>query len=224
MLPAGPMPLMPNRLWSVVASVLCPQPDSSMAWAIVTEAGTPYLRCAAMAPGATRLMKACWLLLLCAGAGAGAGLCRLYCVAEGAFGAADSRCAMIGSPGITAVSARAPVGSAAKLGAAATGKTAGASEPAPAGAWDPAPSARCFGCWAAATALLPGTTLSATVGSEPLLTNPCTACPASGPGYSCELTEKLGRESPPMVDRTPPEYLVTTSTWPSNTTQSPGSG
>ena len=73
-LPAGPVPLMPNRLWSLVASVLCPHPDSSMAWAIVTEAGTPYLRCAAMAPCATWLMKACWVLVSCAGA-AGAGLC-----------------------------------------------------------------------------------------------------------------------------------------------------
>jgi len=30
-----------------------------MAWAIVTAAGTPYLRCEAIAPGATWLMKAC---------------------------------------------------------------------------------------------------------------------------------------------------------------------
>ena len=58
--PAGPAPLIPNRLWSAVASSLCPQPDSSMAWAIVTAAGTPYRCCAAIAPGATRLIKACW--------------------------------------------------------------------------------------------------------------------------------------------------------------------
>ena len=42
--PAGPVPLMPNRLWSWAASVLPPQPDSTIAWAIVTAAGTPYLR------------------------------------------------------------------------------------------------------------------------------------------------------------------------------------
>ena len=52
--------MMPKRLWSLVASVLWPQPDSSMAWAIVTAAGTPYLACEAIAPGATWLMKACW--------------------------------------------------------------------------------------------------------------------------------------------------------------------
>jgi hypothetical protein len=40
-LPAGPVPLMPNRLWSWAASWLWPHPDSSMAWAIVTAAGTP---------------------------------------------------------------------------------------------------------------------------------------------------------------------------------------
>src|SRR6185437_12433096 len=32
-----------------------------MAWAIVTGAGTPYRLCAAIAPGAIALMKACWL-------------------------------------------------------------------------------------------------------------------------------------------------------------------
>src|SRR5437762_1016454 len=47
--PAGPAPLIPNRLWSAVASTLRPQPDSSMAWAIVTAAGTPYRCCAAIA-------------------------------------------------------------------------------------------------------------------------------------------------------------------------------
>jgi hypothetical protein len=30
-----------------------------MAWAIVTDAGTPYSRCAAIAPGAISPMKAC---------------------------------------------------------------------------------------------------------------------------------------------------------------------
>ena len=46
-----------------------------MAWAIVTEAGTPYLRCAAIAPGAILLMNACWLLTSCTGFGAGDGWC-----------------------------------------------------------------------------------------------------------------------------------------------------
>jgi hypothetical protein len=50
--PAGPVPLTPNRLWSRAESVLLPQPDSTMACAIVTAAGTPYLRWAAIAPGA----------------------------------------------------------------------------------------------------------------------------------------------------------------------------
>src|SRR5919201_5373301 len=58
--PAGPVPLIPNRLWSLTASTLWPQPDSSIAWAMVTDAGTPYRLCAARAPGATSLMKACW--------------------------------------------------------------------------------------------------------------------------------------------------------------------
>jgi hypothetical protein len=48
-----------------------------MAWAIVTDAGTPYLRWAAIAPGATPSMNACWLLLSCTGAGAGDGVCLL---------------------------------------------------------------------------------------------------------------------------------------------------
>jgi hypothetical protein len=37
-----------------------------MAWAIVTEAGTPHCCCAAIAPGATALMNACWELGACA--------------------------------------------------------------------------------------------------------------------------------------------------------------
>jgi len=35
---------MPKRLWYVAERLLCPQADSSMAWAIVTAAGTPH-RC-----------------------------------------------------------------------------------------------------------------------------------------------------------------------------------
>src|SRR5580693_7759341 len=51
---------MPNRLWYRAARLLWPQADSSIAWAIVTDAGTPKRCWAATAPGATRLMNACW--------------------------------------------------------------------------------------------------------------------------------------------------------------------
>src|SRR5260370_631954 len=51
-LPAGPAPLMPNRLWYCAARLLAPHPDSSIACAIVTDAGTPYRCSAAPAPGA----------------------------------------------------------------------------------------------------------------------------------------------------------------------------
>src|ERR1700678_3205329 len=51
---------MPNRLWYRAARLLCPQAASSIAWAIVTAAGTPKRCWAATAPGATRLMNACW--------------------------------------------------------------------------------------------------------------------------------------------------------------------
>jgi hypothetical protein len=54
---------MPNRLWYWAARLLRPQADSSMACAIVTAAGTPKRCCAATAPGATRLMNACWSLV-----------------------------------------------------------------------------------------------------------------------------------------------------------------
>src|ERR1700691_6514853 len=50
----------PNRLWYRAARLLWPQADSSIAWAIVTAAGTPKRCWAATAPGATRLMNACW--------------------------------------------------------------------------------------------------------------------------------------------------------------------
>jgi len=40
--------------------MLWPHADSSMAWAIVTDAGTPYFRCVAIAPGATCSMNARW--------------------------------------------------------------------------------------------------------------------------------------------------------------------
>src|ERR1700722_11619343 len=51
---------MPNRLWYRAARLLWPQADSSIAWAIVTDAGTPKRCWAATAPGATKLMNACW--------------------------------------------------------------------------------------------------------------------------------------------------------------------
>ncbi len=76
-LPAGPSPLIPNRLWSWLASVLWPHADSSMAWAIVTAAGTPYVRWAAIAPGATWLMNASWAAVPGDDVAAGAGWCLL---------------------------------------------------------------------------------------------------------------------------------------------------
>ncbi len=54
---------MPNRLWYCAASPLWPHADSSIACAIVTAAGTPNRCCAAIAPGATRLMNDCWSLV-----------------------------------------------------------------------------------------------------------------------------------------------------------------
>src|SRR5690348_11993405 len=54
---------MPNRLLFLAASRLRPQSDSSMACAMVTDAGTPYRCSAAIAPGATALMNACWELV-----------------------------------------------------------------------------------------------------------------------------------------------------------------
>jgi hypothetical protein len=71
-LPAGPVPFMPNRLWSLVARLLRPQPDSSMACAMVTAAGTPYLCCVATAPGAICSMNACCAPVAFAGVAAAA--------------------------------------------------------------------------------------------------------------------------------------------------------
>ena len=76
--PAGPVPLIPNRLLSWVASRLWPQPDSSIACAIVTAAGMPYCRCAASAPGATWAMKARCAAEPAADAPLGAAWLRLY--------------------------------------------------------------------------------------------------------------------------------------------------
>ena len=76
--PAGPVPLIPNRLLSWLASWLWPHPDSSMACAIVTAAGRPYCRCAARAPGAIPLMKACSAAVPRAGVMLGAAWLLLY--------------------------------------------------------------------------------------------------------------------------------------------------
>src|SRR5258705_304228 len=86
--PAGPVPLIPNRLWSLIASALWPQPDSSIAWAIVTAAGMPYRLCMAMAPGASWLMNACWEAVpgTCVGSAVGALL-----VYDGADGVDEPR-------------------------------------------------------------------------------------------------------------------------------------
>src|ERR1700722_8880178 len=51
---------MPNRLWYRAAGLLWAQAGSPIAWAIVTDAGTPKRCWAATAPGETRLMNACW--------------------------------------------------------------------------------------------------------------------------------------------------------------------
>jgi len=76
--PAGPVPLIPNRLWSLIASALWPQPDSSIAWAIVTAAGMPYRLCMAMAPGAIWLMNACWEAVPGTCVASAAGTCLVY--------------------------------------------------------------------------------------------------------------------------------------------------
>src|ERR1700729_2170576 len=100
-LPAGPVPLIPNRLWPLTASSLWPQPDSSMACAMVTAAGTPYRRCVAIAPGATSSMNPCRVLVVGAdaapGAVAGAAVC-LGCDAVGVPAVLPP-----GRPGIAAV-------------------------------------------------------------------------------------------------------------------------
>src|SRR6516164_6595887 len=81
--PAGPLPLIPNRLWFCAARSLWPQPDSSIACAIVTAAGMPYWRWAAIAPGATRWMKACWAVEpVACGLLAATGLLLYRCFAE----------------------------------------------------------------------------------------------------------------------------------------------
>src|SRR5580704_8929709 len=72
-----------------------------MAWAMVTEAGTPYLCWAAIAPGATSLINACWAAV--PGAAARGGLCLRYACPGGAAlspgGAPAGSC----TPGMAAV-------------------------------------------------------------------------------------------------------------------------
>src|ERR1700748_1634212 len=89
---------MPNRVWYCAASPLRPQEDSSIACAMVTAAGTPNRCCAAIAPGATRLMNACWSrvpgvaycrpaeLAVAVGVGDGAGVVAAGVVAAGCVG------------------------------------------------------------------------------------------------------------------------------------------
>src|SRR6185312_14611186 len=103
--PAGPVPLMPNKLWSLIARALWPQPDSSIAWAIVTAAGMPYRLGMAMAPGAIWLMNSCWAAVpgTCVASADGT-----FLVYDGPDGAGELGCepaAGACSPGITAVPA-----------------------------------------------------------------------------------------------------------------------
>jgi len=99
-LPAGPVPLIPNRLWSWAASWLPPHPDSSMAWAMVTEAGTPKRCWAAIAPGATSLMNACCTFVPGAVALAGAVLLRYGADGAGVADRADGAAAATRAGGV----------------------------------------------------------------------------------------------------------------------------
>src|ERR1700722_9375424 len=57
----------------------------------------------------------------------------------------------------------------------------------------------------------------------PLSMKPTTPALA-GVAYECALTVRLGSESAPIVSSALPETWVSTSTWPLNTTPSPGAG
>ena len=179
-----------------------------MAWAMVTEAGMPYLCWAAIAPGATSLMNACWAAV--PGVLVGGGLCLPLAGA----------CWPPGPPPVVSASTCDP-------GMAAL--------PAAAGAWRPGPSDATPGTWAASPAACEPPVACeppaadwpswpAVLTSSPLLTNPSTPWAVSGAGNLCALTVRFGSESPPTVYRAAPVYLVTTSTCPSNSTQSPGCG
>ena len=65
---------------------------------------------------------------------------------------------------------------------------------------------------------------SAVLARPPLLTNPSTPWPPKGAGNLCAFTVRSGSESAATVYSAAPLYLVTTSTCPSNSTQSPGRG
>ncbi|MNN50813.1 hypothetical protein D3C81_1654170 [compost metagenome] len=63
MLPAGPLPLIPKRLLAFTVKPLFPQPDSSAACAIVSEAAM-WLRCiSATAKGAILEMNSAFVIL-----------------------------------------------------------------------------------------------------------------------------------------------------------------
>src|SRR5712671_2099226 len=106
--PAGPVPLIPNRLWSLIASALWPQPDSSIAWAIVTAAGMPYRLCMAMAPGAIWLMNACWEAVPGTCVASAAGTCLVYDGDDDTDEPLGVSAVGACSPGITAVPAPRP--------------------------------------------------------------------------------------------------------------------
>ncbi len=133
-LPAGPVPLMPNRLWSRAASSLWPHPDSSMACAIVTAAGTPYRRCAASAPGATAPMNACCARVSETGFRRGDGWCLRYaepCSAGTASAASPGMAAVPGEIWSAAARARFAARAAFAAFAACACFASGAAEPDP---------------------------------------------------------------------------------------------
>ncbi len=211
-LPAGPVPLMPNRLWSVTASSLWPQPDSSMACAIVTAAGTPYLRCAATAPGATARIKASCVVMSCGAAGAGtcAGRGPRCTAREDAGGPADPRCAAaepacrrcagLDSPGIFAAPCAAEPRAAGELpGTFAATRSAPAPAAVPREVWSGAwrPGGGCSRPCRPACASLPG--LGTGAGIDGIAALPCRAgarCagPAvAAPGIAASVTGVCAR-------------------------------
>src|SRR6266851_6916139 len=73
-----------------------------MACAIVTDAGIPYRLCAAMAPGATSLMNACWAAVPGTAVAADGGLLLAYDGADRAGAAPATSPACACSPGMEA--------------------------------------------------------------------------------------------------------------------------
>src|SRR5271170_1320294 len=90
-----------------------------MACAMVTAAGTPYLRCVAIAPGTTSSMNACWALTSRTGAADRGGRWRRYGVAD-----PDGRCGVTGTPGTAAAPAVAVAATAAGPAGAVPGTSA----------------------------------------------------------------------------------------------------